>query len=960
MWCVPHPYKHDHTLVLLDTEGLGDVEKGDEEYDAWIFVLTILLSSTLIYNSMGTIDNDAVMKLQFMTELTKFIKVRSSTEDEDKSSSEFAHFFPSFVWTVRDLTLKLQMNEKEISPDEYLENALQPKEGESKQTAAYNAPRECIRQYFPQRKCFVFDQPASKEKLQTLEQMSNDDLDVTFVRQTTEFISFILRRTRKKVVDGKMAVTGNMLANLVVTYVEAIRNGQVPCLQNAVLALSHFTNSTGVQQSHALYRQLLEERVKLPTETEEELFRVHEGCQKEAVQRFMACSFKDDDQHYQNELIKHINDDYEKKCQENAECSQKHCTDVLKQMLSCLDTDSFKRRGGYKDYMIQLDTIIQKYKDSPGKGIKAEHVLEAFMEQNKIIQGHIQQEDIRLTEKEKEIKVKESYAHYKQLIEERVVLPTDTQEELHSIHEDCQKEALQLFMACSFEDENQQCQKELTESYDHYKQLMEEQVVLPTETQEELYSIHEDCQKEALQLFMTCNFEDENQLRRNKIFRSYDRYKQLMEDRVNLPTETQEELSSVHEDCQKEALQLLMACNFEDENQRCQIELTRLIKEDFRRKCEKNADLSEKHCRDLLKHLGVTLIPQFFMKVGGYKDYQTQLDTIIRKYKDTPDKGIKADHVLETFLENQKSLQGIIQQAENSFLDKETEKKVKESCDLYKELLGKKVKLPTDTQEELCSIHEGCLREALQHFMKSTIEDKNQQCRTLITTLINEEYEQKRKKNAELSEKRCTDILKQLSVRLIPEFFMKVGGYEDYQMQLGTIIQKYKDTPGKGIKADIVLEMFLENQKSLQGVIQQAEMGLLDKEKEKKVKESYALYKQLLGKRVKLPTDTQKLTSIHEECQEEALQHMACKFKDENWLCQKELTGLMNEEYERKCKENANLSEKHCTTLLHKLSAGLIPQAFMKSGGYEDYKMQLDSIIQKYKDTPGKGIKVPP
>ncbi|KAH1179690.1 hypothetical protein KIL84_005740 [Mauremys mutica] len=27
MWCVPHPGKRGHTLVLLDTEGLGDVEK---------------------------------------------------------------------------------------------------------------------------------------------------------------------------------------------------------------------------------------------------------------------------------------------------------------------------------------------------------------------------------------------------------------------------------------------------------------------------------------------------------------------------------------------------------------------------------------------------------------------------------------------------------------------------------------------------------------------------------------------------------------------------------------------------------------------------------------------------------------------------------------------------------------------------------------------------------------------
>lgn len=30
MWCIPHPKKSDHTLILLDTEGMGDVEKVEE------------------------------------------------------------------------------------------------------------------------------------------------------------------------------------------------------------------------------------------------------------------------------------------------------------------------------------------------------------------------------------------------------------------------------------------------------------------------------------------------------------------------------------------------------------------------------------------------------------------------------------------------------------------------------------------------------------------------------------------------------------------------------------------------------------------------------------------------------------------------------------------------------------------------------------------------------------------
>ncbi|XP_014635281.1 PREDICTED: guanylate-binding protein 1-like [Ceratotherium simum simum] len=65
MWCVPHPKKPNHTLVLLDTEGLGDVEKGDNQNDSWIFALAVLLSSTFVYNSMGTINQQAMDQLQY-------------------------------------------------------------------------------------------------------------------------------------------------------------------------------------------------------------------------------------------------------------------------------------------------------------------------------------------------------------------------------------------------------------------------------------------------------------------------------------------------------------------------------------------------------------------------------------------------------------------------------------------------------------------------------------------------------------------------------------------------------------------------------------------------------------------------------------------------------------------------------------------------------------------------------
>ncbi|KAI1887381.1 hypothetical protein AGOR_G00189720 [Albula goreensis] len=402
MWCVPHPRKNDHTLVLLDTEGLGDVEKGDEKNDTWIFALAVLLSSTLVYNSMRTIDNQALMSLHYVTQLTEHIKVKAYKEGDD--SSEFIRFFPSFVWTVRDFTLDLEMNGKKITADEYLENSLKLRKGEAPQVAESNAPRNFIRMFFTARKCFVFDQPAKKRNLNKLETLSDAELDADFVKQGSEFCNYIYNDSKEKTIAGRVSVTGSMLGNLAAAYVEAIRSGSVPCLENAVLALSKIENSTAVEQSHALYRQLLGQRVKLHTETQEELSRVHEGCLREALEFFMKRSFKDENQVYQTQLMEFIEKEYDGKCSENAVQSQTHCTALLQQLWSKLHHESFMRPGGYTVYRIQMDSLIQTYKFTPGKGIKAEHALKDFISSKEDTCKKILLADKALTEQQRRLK----------------------------------------------------------------------------------------------------------------------------------------------------------------------------------------------------------------------------------------------------------------------------------------------------------------------------------------------------------------------------------------------------------------------------------------------------------------------------------------------------------------------------------------------------------------------------
>jgi hypothetical protein len=66
-------------LLVIDTEGIGSLD-ADADHDAKIFALALLLSSYFIYNSVGSIDENALNALSLVVELTKHIKTKSEKE----------------------------------------------------------------------------------------------------------------------------------------------------------------------------------------------------------------------------------------------------------------------------------------------------------------------------------------------------------------------------------------------------------------------------------------------------------------------------------------------------------------------------------------------------------------------------------------------------------------------------------------------------------------------------------------------------------------------------------------------------------------------------------------------------------------------------------------------------------------------------------------------------------------
>lgn len=86
-----------YPVFIIDTEGLGAMDE-DSNHDTKIFLFAILLSSLLIYNSVGSIDETALTNLSLVVNLSKSFQVKNSAKDNDPD--EMAKYFPSLIWVL--------------------------------------------------------------------------------------------------------------------------------------------------------------------------------------------------------------------------------------------------------------------------------------------------------------------------------------------------------------------------------------------------------------------------------------------------------------------------------------------------------------------------------------------------------------------------------------------------------------------------------------------------------------------------------------------------------------------------------------------------------------------------------------------------------------------------------------------------------------------------------------------
>ena len=349
MWVGDLPYDPTRALVLLDTEGLHDPEKGDKTHDVQIFTLAVLLSSVLIYNSKGTIDANSLDGLHLATELTNHISFKVDSEEE--TGDDFSKFFPMLVWAVRDHHLELKVNREEISANQYLENCLALKKGRSAQVIQYNGLRETIRAFFQNRQCFVFPPPCSMDSLKNLDHMRLDELDHAFIRAGDAFTDFVAGQAPSKVIRGK-AITGSMWSTLAEQYVNALLTGNVN-IESAYDSMIRMENTKSVMAAIDSYKT---EMNKLPPPQDSEaLNAANTKAHTTATEIFLKTAVNSEkNQEYSDNMNKELSEIFNSLVERNQKVSQERCAQLLNRLYQAIGDKvargTFTRPGGHLAY----------------------------------------------------------------------------------------------------------------------------------------------------------------------------------------------------------------------------------------------------------------------------------------------------------------------------------------------------------------------------------------------------------------------------------------------------------------------------------------------------------------------------------------------------------------------------------------------------------------------------------
>ena len=253
IWLHFQPTTSGKQVLILDAEGAFSLS-ANKNHDTKIFVLSLLLSSYFIYNSVKSIDSSALQNLSLVTNLSKFIQTQRGSD-----SRSLVHVLPSLLWVIRDFSLQLvDQDGQHLTANQYLEQALTPSPGTDEDTVAV---QEVMRNAFSSKECRTLLRPcANEEDLQNLDNLDDTALRPEFLKEIADLRQHIFREAPlKKIGEGEAQrlVSGALLYQLASEYVATFNKGECPVIEDSWKLVGQKQTSQLLVNLEAQYRNYL-------------------------------------------------------------------------------------------------------------------------------------------------------------------------------------------------------------------------------------------------------------------------------------------------------------------------------------------------------------------------------------------------------------------------------------------------------------------------------------------------------------------------------------------------------------------------------------------------------------------------------------------------------------------------------------------------------------------------------
>ena len=388
-----NPDEEDLEVLVLDTEGFGGINE-NANHDNRIFIFSLLLSSMFIYNSIGSIDENALQTLSLIVNLAKNIQLGESKKGgenareiseslvsdlshdvsilakqtnasvlQDQTEEAIGDNFPYFLWIIRDFCLELKdAFGNPITSKLYFENALKSVgQNSSHATDGKNKIRSQIKHFFRDRDCVTMVRPVEKEAdLQNLDNLEDTRLRPEFNLQIKKTRKMILKKTWAKKIKGTY-LDGPKFFQLAQAYVRSINSGSAPNIENAWNYILLFENEKKLRNIYQKVRAI-KSKVKNGAEVDlllEEVFaefqndKIGSGEDLEEVKNKLETEIRGELEHEVNRFTETLKSTVKAKIEESLESIKR----------SILETDKFDVSQIEQLIIKKIHSIVERFKD---------------------------------------------------------------------------------------------------------------------------------------------------------------------------------------------------------------------------------------------------------------------------------------------------------------------------------------------------------------------------------------------------------------------------------------------------------------------------------------------------------------------------------------------------------------------------------------------------------------------